>query len=83
MLVLCIRKIVRRDHRKDFVSLIYLYSVPQRIYDVETGQVDAVIVKDLSRLGRHKIQTALFIDYLRQKNVAVISVTENLNTLAE
>lgn len=32
MLVLCIRKIVRRDHRKDFVSLIYLYSVPQRIY---------------------------------------------------
>ena len=50
---------------------------------VEAGQVDAVIVKDLSRLGRHKIQTALFIDYLRQKNVAVISVTENLNTLAE
>lgn len=50
---------------------------------VEAGQVDAVIVKDLSRLGRHKIQTALFIDYLRQKNVAVISVTENLNTLEE
>lgn len=50
---------------------------------VEAGQVNAIIVKDLSRLGRHKIQTALFIDYLRQKNVAVISVTENLNTLAE
>lgn len=50
---------------------------------VEAGQVDAIIVKDLSRLGRHKIQTALFIDYLRQKNVAVISVTENLNTLEE
>lgn len=50
---------------------------------VEAGQVDAVIVKDLSRLGRHKIQTALFIDYLRQKNVAVISVTESLNTLEE
>ena len=50
---------------------------------VEAGQVDAIIVKDLSRLGRHKIQTALFIDYLRQKNVAVISVTESLNTLEE
>ena len=25
---------------------------------VETGQVDAMIIKDLSRLGRHKIQTA-------------------------
>ena len=50
---------------------------------VEAGQVDAIIIKDLSRLGRHKIQTALFIDYLRQKNVAVISATENLNTLEE
>ena len=50
---------------------------------VEAGRVDAMIVKDLSRMGRHKIQTALFIDYLRQKNVAVISVTESLNTLEE
>lgn len=53
-----------------------------RIVDaVEAGVVDAIIVKDLSRLGRHQIQTALFIDYLRQKQVAVISVTENLNTM--
>jgi DNA invertase Pin-like site-specific DNA recombinase len=50
---------------------------------VERGQVDAIIVKDLSRLGRHKIQTALFIDYLRQQDVAVLSVTENLNTLRD
>lgn len=50
---------------------------------VERGQVDAVIVKDLSRLGRHKTQTALFIDYLRQLSVAVLSVTENLNTLLD
>ena len=50
---------------------------------VERGQVDAIIVKDLSRLGRHKTQTALFIDYLRQQDVAVLSVTENLNTLRD
>lgn len=50
---------------------------------VEQGQVDAIIVKDLSRLGRHKTQTALFIDYLRQQDVAVLSVTENLNTLRD
>lgn len=49
----------------------------------EAGQVDAIIVKDLSRLGRHVIQTAMFMDYLRQKDVAVISVTEGLNTLRE
>ena len=48
---------------------------------VDAGQIDAVIVKDLSRLGRHQMQTALFIDYLRQCGVAVISVTEGLNTL--
>ena len=50
---------------------------------VERGQVDAIIVKDLSRLGRHKTQTALFIDYLRQQGVGVLSVTENLNTLLD
>ena len=47
---------------------------------VDTGKIDAVIVKDLSRLGRHQMQTALFIDYLRQCGVAVISVTEGLDT---
>lgn len=48
---------------------------------VESRLIDAIIVKDLSRLGRHRTQTALFIDYLRQKQVAVLSVTEKLNTL--
>jgi DNA invertase Pin-like site-specific DNA recombinase len=48
---------------------------------VDASQIDAVIVKDLSRLGRHQLQTALFIDYLRQCGVAVISVTEGLNTI--
>lgn len=48
---------------------------------VDAGKIDAVIVKDLSRLGRHQMQTALFIDYLRQCGVAVISVTEELNTM--
>ena len=47
----------------------------------DAGKIDAVIVKDLSRLGRHKIQTALYIDYLRQRDIAVLSATEGLNTL--
>lgn len=49
----------------------------------ESGSIEAMLVKDLSRLGRHKTQTALFIEYLRERNIAVISVTEGLNTLAE
>lgn len=55
-----------------------------KIYEAaDNGSIDAVVVKDLSRLGRHKTQTALFIDYLRSKNVRVLSVTENIDTFNE
>lgn len=55
-----------------------------KIYDaVEDERIDAVIVKDLSRLGRHRTQTALFIDYLREHNVRVLSATENIDTFNE
>ncbi len=55
-----------------------------KIYDaVENKKIDAVIVKDLSRLGRHRTQTALFIDYLRENDVRVLSVTENIDTTNE
>ena len=50
---------------------------------VQAKQVDAVLVKDLSRLGRHRTQTALFIDYLREHRVRVISVTEGVDTFCE
>lgn len=50
---------------------------------VHAKQVDAVLVKDLSRLGRHRTQTALFIDYLRERQVRVISATEGVDTFCE
>ena len=50
-----------------------------KIYEV----VEAIIVKDLSRLGRHRTQTALFIDYLREHDVRVLSATENIDTFNE
>ena len=50
---------------------------------VDTDRIDAVIVKDLSRLGRHRTQTALFIDYLRERQVRVISATEGVDTFCE
>ena len=50
---------------------------------VEDKAIDAVIVKDLSRLGRHRTQTALFIDYLRENDVTVLSVTENIDSSNE
>ena len=47
---------------------------------VDAGLVDAVIVKDLSRLGRHRTQTGVFIDYLRRNRVRVLSATEGIDT---
>lgn len=55
-----------------------------KIYEVvDASLIEAVIVKDLSRLGRHRTQTALFIDYLRENNVRVLSATENIDTFNE
>lgn len=55
-----------------------------KIYEVvDAGLIEAVIVKDLSRLGRHRTQTALFIDYLRERNVRVLSATEGVDTFRD
>ena len=50
---------------------------------VDADKIDAVIVKDLSRLGRHRTQSALFIDYLREHQVLVISATEGVDTFRD
>ena len=50
---------------------------------VDADKIDTVIVKDLSRLGRHRTQPALFIDYLREHQVRVISATEGIDTFRD
>ena len=47
---------------------------------VEEKRIDAVIVKDMSRLGRHRTHTAIYLDFLREREVRVLSVTENFDT---
>lgn len=55
-----------------------------KIYEeVEKKSFETILVKDMSRLGRHKTQTAMFIDYLRENDINVLSVTENLDTSNE
>lgn len=55
-----------------------------KIYEeVEKKSFETILVKDMSRLGRHKTQTAMFIDYLRENDINVLSVTENLDTSKE
>ncbi|SKA94448.1 Site-specific DNA recombinase [Caloramator quimbayensis] len=50
---------------------------------VELKKADIILVKDLSRIGRHKAYSALFLEYLRENNVKLISVTENIDSLNE
>ena len=56
----------------------------EKIYEaVDSGVMDAIVVKDLSRLGRHRTQTALFIDFLRENHIRVLSATEGIDTFNE
>ena len=51
--------------------------------EAEKGSFEAVIVKDLSRLGRHKTLTAMFIDNLKRLGIRVLSATEGIDTFDE
>lgn len=50
---------------------------------VDAGRIDAVVVKDLSRLGRHRNTTGMYIEYLRQNHARVLSATENIDSFNE
>jgi len=50
--------------------------------DIETGRINMVIVKDLSRFGREYAQMGLYIEhYFEEKEVRFISVAENIDSL--
>lgn len=51
------------------------------IDDIESGKVNLVITKDLSRLGRDYIQTGYYIDvYFNKKRVRYIAVNDGIDT---
>ena len=53
----------------------------QMLSDIETGHVNCVIVKDLSRLGRNTIDTGYYIEqYFRIRSIRFIAVNENFDT---
>lgn len=51
--------------------------------DIDAGLVDTVIIKDLSRLGRNNTLTLLFLDYLHEKNVRLIALNDDYDTLKD
>lgn len=56
----------------------------KRMFELaRNGEIDAVFVKDLSRLGRHRTLTLDCIDKLKELGVRVISVTENIDSFNE
>ena len=49
--------------------------------DIETGRVNLVVTKDLSRLGREYIETGFYVEkYFPQKNVRYIAVNDGVDT---
>ncbi|MFT8312740.1 MAG: recombinase family protein [Clostridium sp.] len=53
--------------------------IEELIKEVENGEVDIVLTKDLSRIGRNKVYSSIFLEYLRRLNVRVISITEGFD----
>lgn len=51
--------------------------------DLEDNLVDIVLVKDLSRIGRHNAKTLLFIEDLTKLNKQLIIVSEDYNNLED
>lgn len=60
--------------RKDFNRLKH---------DLKYGDVDVVIVKDLSRIGRHNAKTLLFIEEITKLGKQIIIINDNFDNLKD
>ena len=48
--------------------------------EVEAGNVEAIIVKDMSRLGRDYLKVGQIMEILRQRGVRLIAINDNVDT---
>ncbi len=48
--------------------------------EVEAGHVDAIIVKNMSRLGRDYLKVGQIMEILRQKNVRLIALNDGVDS---
>ena len=48
--------------------------------EVEAGRVEAIIVKDMSRLGRDYLKVGQIMEILRQRGVRLIAINDNVDT---
>ena len=51
------------------------------IADIETGKINMVVTKDLSRLGRNYVQSGLYIEtYFPEHEVRFVAILDNIDT---
>jgi site-specific DNA recombinase len=51
--------------------------------DLENGKIDILVLKDLSRLGRNNAKTLLFLDYLEEHNIRVITADGRFDSIKD
>lgn len=51
--------------------------------EVESGKVRTILIKDMSRMGRDYLKVGQYMELLRQKNVRLIAVNENVDSFRE
>lgn len=48
--------------------------------DLEKGKINAVVAKDLSRLGRNNAKTLMFLDWLQERNYRLIVINDKYDS---
>lgn len=57
-------------------------AMQQMLADIDDGKIDCVLVKDLSRFGRERIETGTYIlRTFKEKNVRFIAINDNYDSL--
>ena len=49
--------------------------------EVEAGNVDTIIVKDMSRLGRDYLKVGQIMEILRQRGVRLIAINDGVDSI--
>lgn len=53
----------------------------KRMYELaDSGMIDTVYIKDLSRLSRDRFYTLLIVRDMKERNVRIVSVTEGIDS---
>jgi DNA invertase Pin-like site-specific DNA recombinase len=53
----------------------------EMLEEIEAGNVEAVIIKDMSRAGRDYLRVGLFMETLRERSVRLIAVNDGVDSL--